>query len=194
VADRSGRGDYIAPLAKAPDGLLGALDLKTLGRNPGVFGDVLQPSIETIDFYMLRNRIHVGFTSTFVAVNTNLVWTAATGTPANYVQGGLVTVPQQEVWRVKTIAMQNTRVAGDAALLLEADVFIRRPANSQNVAIFVAQWPAVVATDLIRTRTTGYNPFFLGEGDFFVIRPTTTQTAAGSGYVLELDIDVMQSG
>ena len=181
-------------LAKAPDGLLGALDLKTLGRNPGLFSDELGPSLEVIDFYLLRNRINIGFTSAFVAVNTNLVMAAAAGTPANYISGGSITVPQQEVWRVKTIALQNTRVAGDAGLLLECDVFIRRPPNSQNVAVFVAQWPAVVATDLIRTRTSGYKPFFMGPGDFFVIRPTTTQTAAGSGYVFELDIDVMQSG
>lgn len=181
-------------LAKAPDGLLGALDLKTLGRNPGFFGDKLDPSFETLDFYLLRNRICVGFTSAFVAVNTSLVMVPAAGTPAGYVVGGFVTVPQQEVWRVKTIALQMTRAAADAALLLECDVFIRRPSNSQNVDVFTAMFPAVVATDLIRNRTTGYDPFMMGPGDFFVVRPTTTQTAAGSAYVLELDIESMPSG
>lgn len=183
-----------APLSKSPEGLLGALDLKTLGQNPGTFARELGASFETLDFYLLRNRIAIGFTSVFVAVNTNLVMTAATGTPANYVVGGLVTVPNTECWRVKTLGVQNTRVAADAGLALECSVFIRRPANIQSCNVFTAQWPAVVATDLVRDRSTGYNPFLMGPGDFFSLRPTTTQTAAGSGYVFYLDIEVFQSG
>jgi len=184
------------PLSKAPDGLLGSLDLKTLGRNPQSVSDVLSPSIETLDYYLLRNRLAISGGAAFVSVNTPIVLTSAVAGIAQYFSGGAFVVPAQETLRLKNIAVHVQRAAADVGLTLEMDVFIRRVTGvGATVLLGSTIHGARPATDLFTSQQLPLNDFlWLGPGDALIVIPRTTQTAAGSNVVLHLDLDSVPSG
>jgi len=189
VADRS------FPLSKAPDGLLGALDLKSLGHNPQDFGDVLSPSFETTPYYLLRNRLAIQLAGPWVAVNTPIVFAAGTGVAAPYSVGGLFVCPQKEVLRIKQLTVIVARAAADVALTLEMGVWVRRINSPTAVAIGVGIFGPRPATDTSTWAAIPLNEYWwLGPGDSIAIQPNTTQTAAGSGISLNVDFDTMPSG
>ena len=67
-----------SPLQKSPLGLLGALDLKTLGHNPDAFGGLVAPVTEALSFYSVNFRADRRITgSTFplsLTVPTGQLW------------------------------------------------------------------------------------------------------------------------
>lgn len=89
-----------SPLQTAPIGLLGALDLKTLGLNPNVFSGTLVPVVDCWDVY-LADHLKV---------------VTATGTIGVGSSGGVVNipVPQGYMWRLLDF--------GVTALLNVADI------------------------------------------------------------------------
>lgn len=48
---------YSSPLQKGPIGLLEAFRLKTLGRQPTRFGDLVAPSTDVVDFYLAQQFV-----------------------------------------------------------------------------------------------------------------------------------------
>jgi len=186
------------PLSKAPDGLLGTLDLKSLGRNPAALSDVLDTSIDPLEFYLLRNRLCVAGSGPFSAVNVAISLSAVTPPSSRYMPvggNGNFTVPPDEVLRIKSLCVLTTRAAADAALTLEYTVFIRRPLANVTVGIGSAIFGPHPATDLSFIQPVPLTqPLWLGPGDQLRLVPSTTQTAAGSSSGLQIDMDSVPSG
>lgn len=183
------------PLSKAPDGLLGALDLKSIGQNPQWLLDDLSPSLDVMSFYLLRNRLAIGLAGPFVAVNTVIVFAAGTGVAAPYSSGGFFVVPQKEVIRLKQVSIICARAAADAALTLEYQLVVRRVSAPTLVSLGAVQLGARPATDLTTAASFPLNEYlWFGPGDSLGLLPNTTQTAAGSAISLQLDFDTMPSG
>lgn len=168
-----------SPLQKGPDGLLGTLDLKTLGRSPGEFGGMLTPTLESKEFYLLRNRSMTTVGGAWVANGT------ATGT---------FTVPQTEVWRIKGLLLLLQRNVADIALNIEVSANLRRATSASGGAIFVGLFGPTVAADLFQSRALIDLELWLGPGDRIQVVPNSTQTAAASGIFLTLDYDIVASG
>lgn len=103
----------IAPLHKAPHGVLGAFDLKVLGQNPDKFGDTLIPTSDVLDFYLARNLDVFGPIGTI----TNPATSALAGEA----------VPQGECWRVFAVHAQAAVLNADAANVYTATINITPP-------------------------------------------------------------------
>lgn len=186
------------PLSKAPEGLLGTLDLKTGGENPSALGTELAPSIECLPFYLLRNRLVIQGAGPWVAVGAAITLAAAAGSTA-YFAGTPgspdFVVPQTETIRIKSIALQNARAAADAALTLELVVFVKRALAALYLPIGSATFGPKPATDLVGTQAVDLTePLWMGPGDRLRLAASTTQTAAGSNLVLALDCESVPSG
>lgn len=167
-------------LQKGPDGLLGALDLKTTGQNPSVFPEELQGVIDCLAFYLLRNRRLSSQTAAFAAINTTI---------------SAFTVAQDEVVRVKGVGIVMSRPAADVALVIDMSISLRRATGTGTIAVFQTSLPAVAATDLIQQRGIVFDKgLWLGPGDRLALTVSTTMTAAGSNVTLGVDYDTMQSG
>jgi hypothetical protein len=80
-----------SPLQKVPIGLLGALDLKTLGLNPRFFGETVQPTFDVRDFYLLPQ---------LESVFTDAIGVTALGSIA------AVVVPNGQTWRVRAASCE----------------------------------------------------------------------------------------
>lgn len=186
------------PLSKAPDGLLGSLDLKTLGLNPQEFGDVLSPSLETLEYYLLRNRATAACAGPFTTVGTGIVMTGAAPYTSN--AAGNFIVPADQCIRIKQLSILNTRVAADAALTLEATVYLRTSVTGAAGGTFTVGFGTAIfgphpATDLSFIQPVELTqPLWLGPGDLLRLVPSTTQTAAGSSLGLQLVFDIVPSG
>jgi hypothetical protein len=165
-------------LQKGPDGLLGALDLKTTGANPSQFPEHLQAVVECTPYYLLRNRFLASATAAFAAINVTIA---------------SLTVPQDEVWRVKALGITLSRVVGDAALVIDATLNLRRAIGAANVVVFQALFPAVPATDLIQARGQIVEDFWLGPGDRVAVASSSTVNV-GDNFTVQLDYDRMPSG
>jgi len=171
-------------LQKGPDGLLGALDLKTTGQNPQEFPGSLLGTFDCVPFYLLRNRTFVTGSGPFATVGTIIVMT-----------GGVFTVPQAEVWRVKAISAVLLRNVADIALNIELVVGLRRMGAASATGIFTPRFEPVAATDLTQARAAlGMSHFWLGPGDTIEVRCRTTITAAASAIGVSVDYDTMPSG
>jgi len=186
------------PLSKAPDGLLGSLDLKSLGKNPQALADLLSPSIECLPFYLLRNRLCVAGSGSFTAVNAGISMSASVAPSSIYFAPGGTgnfLVPQDQCVRIKSLCVLNVRAAADAALTLEYSVFIRRTTANTTVALGTAIFGPHPATDLSFAQPVELTePLWMGPGDFLRLVPSTTQTAAGSSAGLQIDMDAVPSG
>lgn len=85
-----------SPIQNVPLGLLGALSLKSLGRNPGALADQVAGVIELMDLYGVQT---IAVAEAFGNVST-----------VGAVQG--VTVPANECWRVHAISVALVAVTG----------------------------------------------------------------------------------
>lgn len=165
-------------LQKGPDGLLGALDLKTTGKSPNEFPNSLQAVLECTPFYLLRNRKVATVSGPFAAINTLI---------AQH------TVPIDEVWRVLALELTFTRNAADVALNIEEYVALRRSSGAVGGSIYTVRLEPVAATDLIQYRGLLCD-LWAGPGDQFRLHIGTTVTAAATLATLTLDYESMPSG
>lgn len=109
-----------SPLQKVPFGVLGALDLKTLGLNPTLFGDRVQPVIEVFDNY-LAPQVEV--------VNAIEAAAQALGDFA------MLQIPAGECWRIlgaNAAVRLNTGTDTDDPLNLTVHV---RPTQNVNASL-----------------------------------------------------------
>ena len=167
-------------LQKGPDGLLGALDLKTLGQNPTEFPATLQGVLECTPYYLLRNRIVTVGSGAFVTVNTLIAG---------------ITTPNDEVWRVLAINGTSSRNVADVALTIEQYVTLRRMSGAVGGAIWTAQYGPVAATDLLQFRGEVLpEPLWMGPGDQLRMHVGTTITAAATSFTVSIDYERMPSG
>lgn len=79
-----------SPLQQAPLGLLGLFGLKTLGKNPDLFGSEVVPVAEVSDLYGLQYLGYVGLTSAAIQ---------------NWGDTVTLVVPDGIVWRVHAAAV-----------------------------------------------------------------------------------------
>jgi len=97
-------------LQKAPLGLLGLFDLKTLGDNPSEFGTTVSPSTDVTDLYAQDLQQVPGVAGTGLTLNSLMT----------------LTVPNGVVWRVLNVFADVTLnvadVALDSTLVLFADI------------------------------------------------------------------------
>lgn len=167
-----------AYLQKGPDGLLGALDLKTTGQNPNEFDLELKPTFEARPFYLLRNRRVTAASGPFATINTMIA---------------SLTVPQDEVWHVNCLQLFGLRNVADIALTIEVYLTLRRNSGAAGGSVFTALMGPVAATDLSQYRAQLCD-LWCGPGDQFRLHVGTTITAAATSYVVTLDYETMQSG
>lgn len=165
-------------LQKGPDGLLGALDLKTTGKNPNEFPNSLQAVLECRQFYLLRNRRVIAASGAFATINTMIA---------------SITVPQDEVWHVNSLQLFGQRNVADIALNIEVYLTLRRNSGAAGGAVFATRMEPVAATDLQQYRGLLCD-LWCGPGDQFRLHVGTTITAAATSYVVTLDYETMQSG
>ena len=92
-----------SPLHKAPQGILGAFALKTLGQNPDVFGGTIRPGVDVFDHYLF-DELQRRFDNPVV---TN---------PATVSSLGSIIVPQGQVYRILAIGVNGALDAADVAL------------------------------------------------------------------------------
>lgn len=110
-----------SPLQKAPSGILGAFLLKVLGKNPNQFGDVVTPTVEVFDHYLLQQELK----------NDNGVGAGTiTLTAGAQVVRGFATVPNGKVWRVLASGVFCTVAAADVALGFNVGLYVRMPGGA----------------------------------------------------------------
>jgi len=106
-----------SPLQKAPSGLLGAFDLKTLGQQPTKFGELVQPSVEVIDMYVPLT----------IAEKTLNV------TNPDIEVADTFDVPNGELWLVRAWAWLGTAPAADLAKNVNVWASFNNAANQVGV-------------------------------------------------------------
>ena len=77
-----------SPLQKAPAGLLGAFNLKTLGQNPDIFSSMVMGVADVRDMYLADLASGNSVTGNVTVAGNQVV----------------MPVPNGEIWRVRTIA------------------------------------------------------------------------------------------
>lgn len=160
-------------LHKAPLGLLGAFDLKALGRQPNEFAETLLPVTDVTDFYLQPNAV---------------VRTAAAATGALGATLVNLTPAQNEVWRVKGVSIVVARAAADAALSLEFVLGLNR-AGGGGIALFSPRFDPVPATDLTQARAFWLpRTLLLGPGDVLRLVQRSTMAAGTAGATADIDL------
>lgn len=101
------------PLQKSPLGLLGALALKTLGRNPDQFSSSVMPTMDVYDQYLATSELQM------VVDTTNLTLTGETTKT--------FTVPTGKVWRLIAAGGRTGLNAADVALIMAGVVNLQSP-------------------------------------------------------------------
>lgn len=145
-----------SPLQAAPQGLLGAFNLKTLGDNPSIFGGSVQPVVEAMGFYGLPKRS----------------FQLATGNLQNPGDILTLTVPAGQVWRV--LAASGRAVIGALDVSGFVAMLGTRPTNNPTQSIVaIAQanipQPATPVTLHVAVCSGLVEPFYLGPGAELVL-------------------------
>ena len=87
------------PIQTIPQGLLGLLQLKEMGRNPATLSDVVTPQVDLFPLWIQRQQV------TLVQPNTDTL-TLATG--ATGAQNFATKVPQGQAWYVTYMAVDGS--------------------------------------------------------------------------------------
>lgn len=151
-----------SPLTKPPFGILGALDLKTQGKQPTLFGERVTPVFEMRDHYVPLEILEKSQTITNPAL-------AAADT---------FDVPNGELWIVRAWSAVGSVALADASTNVIAIASIN---NSLNQVVLHTQ-TATGGTTLLRVAPTNNLPLpvFLRPGWGFYIGLTMTAAPAVS--------------
>lgn len=136
-------------LQKTGVGLLGALNLKTLGRQPNAFNDMVQPAFEVEEYYLLDLQSFANATAAAVsAVNSKAT----------------MTVPTSEIWRVISVGGAASAFSGAVAFPVSFAVEAILPGAATGVELGTAIAPSInAANDTVRV-VQQRPPFFLAAG------------------------------
>jgi hypothetical protein len=109
-----------APINRSASGVLDFLDIKSLGKNPQVFGETVQPVLEMREFYQALHvrRWDVAFSTTTIGGQDGVPLVISATTPADLfalVVAGQIVVPQSELWYVERAALHWALPAEAAA-------------------------------------------------------------------------------
>jgi hypothetical protein len=97
----------MASISQLPRGLLAALGLRNLGKNPGELSDLLAPTFETLELYLLNGVETVIGDDAAPAIGTR-----------NFSADTLASVvPQNELWYVWHYRLTSTAGAGTSITL-----------------------------------------------------------------------------
>lgn len=170
-------------LQKGPVGLLGALALKVLGRNPPQFGDAVVPTVEVLDQYLAQGELDTQTTGNIDVVGTS--------------NNGALTVPSGKCWRVLCVGFNVTTNAADIVDGYRVGFAIQPPAGAASLVPTAYQNvpPAPAGATANGTRFGYYfpRPLFLPPawGILFQIdtdRAITTQVRM-NGFLLRQQFD-----
>jgi hypothetical protein len=170
-------------LQKGPVGLLGALALKVLGRNPPQFGDAVVPTVEVLDQYLAQGELDVQATGNVDVVGTT--------------NNAQILVPSGKCWRVLCVGFNVTTNAADIVDGYKVGFAILPPAGVGNLVptAYKDVPPAPAGATLNGTRFGYYfpRPLFLPPawGILFQIdtdRAITTQVRM-QGFLLRQQFD-----
>lgn len=95
------------PIQGIPPGLLGLLQLKTVGRNPGTLDGNVSPGFELSDWYLRANQIQLSTTY------TQLMAATAGGGYQVFTTPSALVVPDGEWWYVNFYAARGGLAAAD---------------------------------------------------------------------------------
>jgi hypothetical protein len=95
------------PIQAIPPGLLGLLQLKTVGRNPGELDSTVTPGFELSDWYLRANQeqLNTSFTQLMAAT--------AGGGYQPFTTPSVLTVPDGEWWYIAHYAVRGGLAVGD---------------------------------------------------------------------------------
>lgn len=165
MADDRTPGDF--PLHKAPDGLLGAFDLKTLGHRPDRFAEAIQGTTDVTDFYFR---------------DLQTIPPAVAGNMTNPGDGIVMTVPAGVVWRMFSIGIAIFTDAADVAIAPYGRFDLRTETGATLVYLAPVAMPARQA---LYTNGIGafvfQRPLLLKAGSVIGYRSETQYTAPALG-------------
>lgn len=161
------------PLQKAPQGLLGAFDLKNWGRMPDEFGAQLAPIVDVVDNYLVQNQ--------FVQSGTN----PATAVPGD---GVFFDVPAGFVWRVRAMAFRLSALAADGTVHLA--LAFKQTANGITVPMAYISQAVVAATATINCVKYFDRPFVVTSGGR-LIGQLEAPTAAARTSILSMLVEAI---
>jgi hypothetical protein len=106
-------GQVEGPIQIIPQGMMGLLQLKQLGKLPGDLSMVVEPSLEMRDWYMQARQLNTIALFGSIPTTANFV-TGANGFAAFQVGGADFTIPQGQCWYVEAMTtIVSTNVAAD---------------------------------------------------------------------------------
>jgi hypothetical protein len=106
---------------RVPRGLLSLIDSRTQGKNPDVFGDIVQPTFDMMSMIAMSKGYETVSASTL-------------GVPVPSVGLGQVTVPNSEVWMVRLA--DASIVAQDATINARVALEYQDSASSTRMVLF----------------------------------------------------------
>lgn len=159
-----------SPLQKYPFGLLGALDLKSTGDAPSVFGDRVQPTLDTLPFYGVRNA----------------QWLRTTGAPATVGPFAQTGPAPTTYWWVQAISVRAVLDAADGGV--DSQVYLTWYDGSPVRGVFLAERTHDGGSVPLSWRILTFQPaqpLIIQQGEFLfaTVRATLTANAA-------VDLDV----
>lgn len=114
-------------LQKAPNGLLGAFELKVGGQNPPDFGETVVPTYDVADHYLALNQRVERVQQTIANPNT--------------FGSAQMRVPQGQAWFVLAVSFAAVLDAADAALTTITDVRVSSDPLNTVVALIPPSQP-----------------------------------------------------
>lgn len=98
------------PVQLIPPGLLGFLQLKSLGRNPSQLVESYSPTIEMLDWIMESQPLEAASD-----LGARPLYVAAAAGPTIGQPVPAMSVPQDEIWRVLQFTIEVSLVAGESS-------------------------------------------------------------------------------
>jgi hypothetical protein len=138
-----------SPLQKAPLGLLGALDLKTLGVNPDVFAGSVLPVVDAWEHY-LADQLLVTTASSTIGIGTS----GASVSPS---------VPVGYMWRLLAVGVSAVLNVADAAF-------------TSSWGASIARSPDPTSAIIANLQTLGLAGSLSRSGGFLVPHPLVLQS------------------
>lgn len=143
-----------APINRLPEGLLGFLDIKSMGKNPSTLLDQVQAIISLEPFYALAS-ISSSFSRAAGPAVTNVFETFTTPAYTNAGAALPETVPPQEIWLVTNFSVNATGTVVPTVL----PAFLDTSGTSQVCPAFMHQSTVGLSCD-----STAVRPFLVPSG------------------------------
>lgn len=96
---------------RSPSGLLSFFGIKNTGRNPAALQEVLSPTLDLVNWYLIQNSESVSINGAVAAIGLNT----------------LTNVPETETWAILACAVNSVAAMGAGQGLLVGGAWARNP-------------------------------------------------------------------